>query len=120
MEQKLVILQLKRNNVYSRKYIYICYDKCDKSSLRVNGVYGSLYTEIYVNTFRPRQSCRHFVVDINTIQALLQIMAWRPSSDKPLTSQRWQDYRLIYPSLGLNELAYYLAEYNFVMVNGYI
>ena len=73
------------------------------------------------NTLRPRQNCRHLsddifkciflndkfriplmiwmefvpLVRINNIPALVQIMAWRRSGDKPLSEQWW--------SLGLNE-----------------
>ena len=37
-------------------------------------------------------------------------MAWRRPGDKPLSEQRWLDYRRIYASLGLNELKYGLPQ----------
>ena len=85
-----------------------------------------------VNTLRPRQNGRHFPDDIfkwiflnenvwiaikislkfvpngliNNIPALVQMMAWRQSGDKPL-SEAMMVYLLthIYASLGLKELS---------------
>ena len=94
--------------------------------------FGPLET-IIVNTLRPRQNVRHFTDGIfkciflnenawipinislkfvprgpiNNIPALVQIMAWRRSGDRPLFGPmmvRWLDYRRIYASLDLNEL----------------
>ena len=85
----------------------------------------------WLNTLRPGQNGRHFTDDIfkriffnenvwisikislrfvpkgpiNNIPALVQIMAWRRSGDKPFLNQWWVDYRRIYASLGLNELS---------------
>ena len=41
---------------------------------------------------------------INNNPALVQIMAWRRSGDKPLSEQWWSVYWRIYASLGLDEL----------------
>ena len=41
---------------------------------------------------------------INNIPALVQIMAWRQSGDKPLFDQWWLDYWRMCVSLGLDEL----------------
>ena len=44
---------------------------------------------------------------INTIPSLVQIMAWRPPGNKPLSEPMmvsWLVYWRIYASLGLNEL----------------
>ena len=83
-----------------------------------------------VYTLRPRQNRRQFADDtykciflnenvwipirislkfvpkgpINNMPALVQIMAWRRSGDKPLSGPMWLDYRRIYASIGLNEL----------------
>ena len=85
-----------------------------------------------INTLRPRQNGRRFADDtfkcfflnenvgnlieislkfvpkspINNIPALVQIMAWRRSGDKPshYPNQWWLVYWRIYASLGLNEL----------------
>ena len=82
------------------------------------------------NTLRPRKNGRHFADDIfkriflneniwipikislkfvpkgsiNTIPALVQIMAWRRPGDKPLSEPWWLVHLRIYASLGLNEL----------------
>ena len=84
-----------------------------------------------INTLRPRQNGRHFPDNIfkwiflnenvwisikislkffpkgpiNNIPAVVQIMAWRRSGDKPLSylNQWWLVYRRIYASLSLNE-----------------
>ena len=87
---------------------------------------GPQWTQaIYFNSLRPRQNGRHFADDIfkciflneniwipikmslkfvsegpiNNIPALVQVMAWCRTGDKPLSVQR-----RIYASLGLNEL----------------
>ena len=80
-----------------------------------------------LNTLRPRQNGRRFADDtldenlelrlrfhwsffpkgpINNNPALVQIMAWRRSGDKPL-SEPMMVYWCIYASLGLNELMSY-------------
>ena len=41
---------------------------------------------------------------INNIPALVQIMAWRRTGDKPLSEPMWLIYRRIYAPLDLNEL----------------
>ena len=47
--------------------------------------------KLFITTLRPRQNCRHFADEfvpkgpINNIPALVQIMAWRRSVDKPLS-----------------------------------
>ena len=84
----------------------------------------------HFNTLRPRQDGRHFAADIFTCiflydncciliksslkyvrkgpidnnQALVRIMAWRRSGDKPLSEPMMISLRHIYASLGLNEL----------------
>ena len=88
-------------------------------------------TQYWVNTLRPRQNGRHFADDIfkciflnentsisinislkfvpqgriNNIPALVPIMAWRQSGDKPYLNQWWRVYWRIYTSPGLNELS---------------
>ena len=83
----------------------------------------------WLNTLRPRRNEQHSADDIfkhiffnenvwistaislkfvpkgpiNNISALVQIMAWRRSGDKPYLYQWWLVYRRIYASLGLNE-----------------
>ena len=83
-----------------------------------------------INSLRPRQDGRHFADDIfmciffnenccilikfslkyvrkgpiDSNPALVEIMAWRRSGDKPYINQWWLVYRRIYASLGLNEL----------------
>ena len=85
-----------------------------------------------INTLRQRQNGCHFPDDIfksiflnenvwilikislrfllkgliNNIPALVQIMAWCRSGDKPLSDQWWFDYWCLHTSLGLNELNY--------------
>ena len=95
-------------------------------------LFGPLET-IIVNKLRPRQNVRQFADGIfkciffnenawipinislkfvprgpiNNIPALVRIMAWRRSGDRPLFGPmmvRWFDYRRIYASLDLNEL----------------
>ena len=87
------------------------------------------YQILTFNTLSPEQNGSHFPDDIfrfiflnenvwiqikiplkfvhkgpiNNIPALVQIMAWRRSGDKPL-SEPMVDYWRIYASLGLNEL----------------
>ena len=97
---------------------------------------GLLYIPVVrwlLNTLRPRQNGRHYPDDIfkciflnenawipikislkfvpkgpiNKIPALVQIMAWRRSGDKPLSEQWWLVYWRIYASLGLNELTFH-------------
>ena len=84
------------------------------------------------NTLRPRQDGRHFADDIfrciffhgncyilikfslkyvrkgpiDDNPALVQIMAWRRSGDKPLSEPMMISLPTIYASLGLNELRY--------------
>ena len=86
---------------------------------------------VVINTLRLRQDGRHFANDIfkciflnenawisikislkfvpkgpiNKIPALVQMMAWRRSGDKPLSGQWWSVYWRTYVSLGLNELS---------------
>ena len=88
------------------------------------------FSQASLNTLRPRWNEQHFADDIfkciffnendwisikistkfvpkgpiNNIPALVQIMAWRHSGDKPLSEQWWLVYRRIYASLGLSEL----------------
>ena len=83
------------------------------------------------NTLRPRQNGRHFpdnifkwiflnenvwisinislkfvpMGPINNIPTLVQLMAWRRPGVSHYLNQWWLDYRRIYASLGLNELA---------------
>ena len=85
---------------------------------------------IHINTLRPRQNGCLFADDtfnrifvnenvriaikfslkfapkgpINNIPALVQVMAWRRSGDKPYLNQWWPVQLRIYASLGLNEL----------------
>ena len=94
-----------------------------------------VYIAICISTLRPKQYGRHFADDIfrcifmneniwfpikmslkfvpkgliNNIPALVEIMAWRRSGDKPLSEPMMVrlDYRRIYASLGLNELRVY-------------
>ena len=88
-----------------------------------------------INTLRPRQNGRHFPDDIfkwiflnenvwisvkislkyvpkgpiNNIPALVQIMAWRRSGDKPLSEPMMVGLPThIYESLGLNELTHHM------------
>ena len=87
-----------------------------------------IYWHPIFNTLRPKQNGRHFADDnlkcifsneniwisikislkfvpkgpINNIPALVQMMAWRRPGH--YLKQCWLDYRLIYASLGLNEL----------------
>ena len=88
-----------------------------------------------INTLRPRQNGRHFTDDtfkriflnenfrisiiislkfvpkgpINNIPALVQIMAWYLSGDKPLSEQMMARLPMhIYASLALNELMLYI------------
>ena len=77
-------------------------------------------TIAFINTLRPRQTCRYFwflslrkislkfvpKVRINNIPALDQIMAWRRPGDKPLSEPMIVRYWCIYASLGLNELTH--------------
>ena len=88
---------------------------------------------VQVNTLRPRQDGCHFADDtfkriflngnfrisikislkfvakspINNIPALVQIMAWSQSGDKPLSEPMMVSFLLIYASFGLNELTKY-------------
>ena len=78
------------------------------------------------NILRPKQYCRHFIncifklnenvwislkislkfvsrVRTNNIPALVQVMAWRRTGDKPLSEPMMLNYWRIYPSLGHNE-----------------
>ena len=85
---------------------------------------------IHVNTLGPRQNGRYFADDIfkyiflnkiccnfseislkfipkgsiNNKPALVQIMAWCQTGDKPLSEPMTTFYWCMYPSLGLNEL----------------
>ena len=76
-------------------------------TLNVNSLHINTLRQIWVNTLRPRQDGRHYPDDIfnqenagillkislkfvpkvriNNIPALVQIMAWRRSGDKPLS-----------------------------------
>ena len=90
------------------------------------------------NTLRPRQNGRHFAYDIfkciflnenvwilfkislkfvpggliNNIPALVQIMAWRRSGDKPLSETMVVSLPThVYASLGLNELSFSLITF---------
>ena len=91
-----------------------------------------------VNTLRPRQNGRCFADDtfkciflnenvrisikislkfvpkgpINNNPALVQIMAWCRSDDKPLSEPWWLVYWRIYASLGLNELKMQIANFS--------
>ena len=88
---------------------------------------------VQVNTLRPRQDGCHFADDtfkriflnenvrisikislkfvakspMNNIPALVQIMAWRRSGDKPLSEPMMVSFLRIYASFGLNELTKY-------------
>ena len=92
-------------------------------------LFHSFFTHISLNTVRPRQNEQHFADDIfkrifvnenvwisikislkfvpkgqtNNIPALVPIMAWRRSGDKPL-SEPMIVHRRIYASLCLNQL----------------
>ena len=94
------------------------------------GIYRSFPNASTIHTLRPRQYGRHFADDILTCiffnenccilikfslkyvrkgpidnnPALVQIMAWCRSGDKPLSEPMMISYRRIYASLGLNVL----------------
>ena len=92
-----------------------------------------------VNTLRPRQNGRHFADifkciflnenvwislkislkfvpkgSINNIPALVQIMAWCHSGDKPLSEPMMLVYQHIYASLSLNELSININSWTYV------
>ena len=68
--------------------------------------FSNAFSWMKMHEFRLRFHWNLFPrVQLTKIPALVQMMAWRQSGDKPLSGQWWSVYWRIYASFGLNELS---------------
>ena len=118
--------------------VYVCKDPSGLYALSLH----ILHDAPYLNTLRPRQNGRHFADDIlkciflnenvwipieislnfvpkgpiNNIPALVQIMAWRRSGDKPLSEPMMVGLTTHICVLGLNELTNLWVSYSSIVI----